>query len=338
MWPTKKSANAVPGADQVELQAPVVARVTGGVPISGVPGQVGAFDALPRGATRHRGRAGNPQIVGLRAGTLPSMRQMIQKLHKAQSVAASVIASSAPQNFLGARWVSGLVRYAPSSVRTSVALRLVSLSPHYFFTQDLHAEDARCRTQREGLTDQLLAPFLNLDTVALDYGCGPGYMALAVARRVRHVEAVDISRGVLSCAGVLNAASNITYETPEEAGSRTELVDLAYSFAVVQHLTDETFRAVLSMLKRRIRPGGSLILHFALPIDGWRTEDQWKADSSVQGRAKLRFGLNCFGRGIDHVEAMVTEAGFSDVRIEPLAGKTDADSAIAAQYWLVAST
>ena len=265
------------------------------------------------------------------------MTRVRQNLHKAQSAAASVITSSASQNFLGARWVSRLVSYAPSSVRTSVVLHLLSLSPHYFYTRDLQAEDARNRTSRERLTDQLLAPFLNLDTVALDYGCGPGYMAAAVARRVRHVEAVDISRGVLACAGVLNDASNITYETPEQAGSRTELVDLAYSFAVVQHLSDETLRTVLSMLKRRIRPDGLLVLHFALPIDGWRTEDQWKADTSVQGRAKLRFGLNCFGRGVDHVQAMVTEAGFSDVRIEPLAGKTDADSDIAAQHWLVAS-
>lgn len=219
-----------------------------------------------------------------------------------------------------------------------MALRLVSLSPHYFFTRDLHAEDARNRISRKGLTDQLLAPFLNVDTVALDYGCGPGYMAAAVARRVRYVEAVDISRGVLACASVLNAGSNIAYETPEEAANRSELIDLAYSFAVVQHLSDETFRAVLSMLKRRLRPAGSLVLHFVLPMDGWRTEDQWRADSSLQGRAKLRFGLNCFGRGVDHVEAMVAEAGFSDVRVEPLAGKTDADSDIAAQHWLVASS
>jgi len=222
-------------------------------------------------------------------------------------------------------------------VRTSLVLHLLSLSPHYFFTSDLHAEDARNRTSREGLTGQLLAEFLNPDTVALDYGCGPGYMAAAVARRVRLVEAVDISRGVLACAGVLNAASNITYETPEEARDRPELVDLAYSFAVVQHLSDETFREVLSMLRRRIRPDGLLVLHFALPIDGWRTEDQLKADSSMQGRAKLRFGLNCFGRGVDHVATMVTDAGFSLVRIESLAGKTDADSDIAAQHWLVAS-
>ena len=271
---------------------------------------------------------------------LPSMRPVMKKStwHSLSSVAAGAITSGAPQNFLGARWVQALVRYAPSRLRTPVVLRLLSFSPHYFYSSDLHAEDARNRVSREGLADQLLAPFLNFDTVAIDYGCGPGYMAAAVARRVRHVEAVDISRGVLACASVLNGAPNITYETPEEAGSRTELVDLAYSFSVVQHLTDETLRAVLSMLKRRIRPGGLLVLHFALPIEGWRTEDQWKADASVRGRAKLRFGLNCFGRGVDHVETMVAGAGFSHVRIEPLAGKTDADGDIAAQHWLVASS
>lgn len=270
-------------------------------------------------------------------GMLPNMRRMMKKLGIARSVAVGAITASDPQSYLDARWVSALVKCSPSRVRIPVVLWVISLSPHYFNTRDLHSEDERNRTSREGLVDQLLAPFLNLDTVALDYGCGPGYMAAAVARRVRHVEAVDISRGVLACAAVLNPASNITYERPEEAGKRTELVDLVYSFAVVQHLTDEVFQDVLLMLRRRIRPGGLLILHFALPVDGWRTEDQWKADSSIQSRAILRFGLNCFGRGIDEVEAMVTDAGFSDIRIEGLAGKTDADSDIAAQHWLVAS-
>lgn len=51
---------------------------------------------------------------------------------------------------------------------------------------------------------------------------------------------VDISLGVLACAEVLNAAPNITYETPADATRRTDIVDLAYSCAVVQHLMDDT--------------------------------------------------------------------------------------------------
>jgi len=265
------------------------------------------------------------------------MANVIERARKLRTAVAGAVTSGGAQNFLGAPWVSALVRHTPPGLRTSVALRLLAASPHYFFTPDLQAEHARCLTQREGLTEQLLTPFLSPDTVALDYGCGPGYMAVAVARRVRRVEAVDISSGVLACAAVLNAAPNIEYETSTEAATRNDQVEIAYSFAVVQHLTDDTFREALLMLKRRVRPEGTLVLHFATPNDGWRTEQQWRDDTSLHGRAKLRFGLNCFGRGTDHFAEMVAEAGFTDIRIEPLAGLTDADADLASQYWLVAT-
>lgn len=261
----------------------------------------------------------------------------MQQLRKAQSAAANAIVSGGPQNFLGANWVPILLRHVPSRFRTAAALRLVSLSPHYFFTRDPRAEDTRSRLQREAIVDQLLAPFLRPDMVVMDYGSGPGYMAAAVARRVRRVEAVDVSRGVLACAQVLNAAPNIIYETPDQARTRTERVDLAYSFAVIQHLTDDVLQSVLVMLRQRVKPHGTLILHFALPTEGWRTEAQWRNDLSVQGRARMRFGLNCFGRGTEHVQELVSDAGFSVIRVEPLADRTDADNAIAAQHWIVAA-
>ena len=266
------------------------------------------------------------------------LHPMQEKMRYAWRVAAGAVTSGGSQNFLGARWVPALLRLTPSRIRTHIALLLLSLSPHYFFTRDRRAEAERNRKSREALVWDLLDPFLDRNTVALDYGCGPGYMAAAVARRIRHLEAVDISRGVLACAQVLNGAANIIYETPEEASRRSEPVDVAYSFAVVQHLTDETFHAVLSLLRRRLRPGGTLLLHFVvLPADGYTTEGQWRADSSLKGRAKLRFALNCFGRGIGDVESLVAEAGFSHVRTEPLAAKTDAEDDISGQHWVVAS-
>jgi hypothetical protein len=42
-------------------------------------------------------------------------------------------------------------------------------------------------------------------------------MTAAVTRRVRMVEAIDVSRGVLAVLKWLKGASNIVYETPEEA-------------------------------------------------------------------------------------------------------------------------
>src|ERR1039457_3091759 len=95
------------------------------------------------------------------------------------------------QNFLGARWVEGLVPISPAPVRERIALRLLSLSPHYFYSSDIDAEAERNRRSRQALSDALLVPHLSAATRVLDYGCGPGYLAYAVAPHVAHVDAVD---------------------------------------------------------------------------------------------------------------------------------------------------
>jgi SAM-dependent methyltransferase len=225
------------------------------------------------------------------------------------------------QNFLGARWVERAVTRAPRSVREQVALRFLSLSPHYFYDRDLAAEDARNRRSRQILADQLIAPHLPPGARVLDYGCGPGYLAGAVARQAGQVHGVDISRGALACARVLNGQPNITYLTPDEFRAAAEPVDVAYSFAVIQHLRTDALLAALALLGESIRPGGKLLLHFAVPSEeGYRTERHWLADGSLSGRAKLRFGLNCFGRSADEMTELVAGCGFTDVTARPLAG------------------
>jgi hypothetical protein len=110
-----------------------------------------------------------------------------------------------------------------------------------------------------------------------------------------------------------------------------------YSFAVARDLTDDTLRRVLSVVRLRLRPGGTLLLHFVLPVDAWRTEAQWRSDSSVKGRVRLRYGLNCFVRAASDMGKLVTEAGFTVLRIEALAGHIDVHDDIPQQHWLVAS-
>ncbi len=39
-----------------------------------------------------------------------------------------------------------------------------------------------------------------------------------------------------------------------------------------------------------------MILHIQLIDDVWKTEDDWKNDSSITGKMKLKYGLHCFGR------------------------------------------
>jgi SAM-dependent methyltransferase len=243
------------------------------------------------------------------------------------------------QNFLGARWVGRLVDRSPAQLRERVALRLLSLSPHYFYARDIRAEAERNRRSRQALVDTLIAPHLIRAARVLDYGCGPGYMACAVAARAEHVDAVDISSGVLACAKALNGRPNISYLRPDELRQEPETVDLAYSFAVVQHLRTELLVDMLGLLADKLRPDGNLLLHFAVPGQGgWRTEAEWTADQSIVGRAKLRYGLNCFGRSVSEMEALVSGSGFTDVAIRSLSGSVTVpgDDDITQQHWLTA--
>jgi SAM-dependent methyltransferase len=241
------------------------------------------------------------------------------------------------QNFLGARWVEGAVSHCPVSARERLALRFLSLSPHYFYDSDIRAEHARNRESRQILADTLIAPHVTGQARVIDYGCGPGYLAAAVADKVAHVDAADISRGVLACARVLNGRPNVSYVTPGELRRSSGTADVAYSFAVVQHLRTAALTQMLANLRDQVRSGGVLLLHFAMPDQVWRSEDEWLGDSSPGNRAKLRYALNCFGRSAEVMTDLVTQSGFTDVAVQSLSGQVSlpADD-IDQQHWLIA--
>jgi SAM-dependent methyltransferase len=92
-------------------------------------------------------------------------------------------------------------------------------------------------------------------------------------------------------------------------------VDLIYSFAVIQHVTDDVFRSMLGEWRRVLRPGAKVICQAVLNADGWKSEAQWRADRSLRGRLRWRFGLHCFSRNRDSLYATVTAAGFSPPEI-----------------------
>jgi SAM-dependent methyltransferase len=241
------------------------------------------------------------------------------------------------QNFLGARWVEFAVNNCPPQARERVALRLLSLSPHYFFDADIRGEHARNRQSRQILANTLIAPHLTEQAHVLDYGCGPGYLAAAVADKAAHVNAVDISRGVLACARALNGRPNISYQTPDELGRHSAEVDVAYSFAVAQHLRTPVLTRMLGIVGRQVRSGGVILLHFAVPGQVWRTEAEWLASRSLAGRAKLHYGLNCFGRSAVEMTDLVARSGFTDVSVKPLSGCANLpDDDIAQQHLLTA--
>ncbi len=267
---------------------------------------------------------------------------VVKTARTAGTLAVQFATSGAGQNFLGAPWVPRLVEAVPERARERAALRLLALSPHYFYDRDVRAEAERNRRTRQALAEALIAPHLTPRARVIDYGCGPGYLARAVAGLAgagAHVDAVDISRGVLACARALNGVPGVSYLTPDELGRRDGGADLAYSFAVVQHLrTDAVIRA-LRLLAAKLRPGATLLVHFAEPgPDGWRTEAEWDADQSLTGRARRQYGLHCFGRTSEEMRDLVTGQGFTGAEVTPLRGQltVPGDDDVPSQHLLTA--
>ena len=241
--------------------------------------------------------------------------------------------SDRSQNFLGARWVSASVNRAPASLKRWLALRYLALSPHYFYrtpanaglnTQDfLEFELHRNRHSRQLILDNLLQKYLDRDFTCLDYGCGPGFLAHAVSPTAAKVIACDISGGVLACAKIIHPEPNIDYRQIAANGAvpvADEAVDLVYSFAVIQHVTDDVFKRILSELRRILKTSGTVVCHIVLDgAPGWKPESVWRADNSVRGRLKWNVGLRCFSRSQDSIQSMVSDAGFKSIQVLSIA-------------------
>lgn len=238
------------------------------------------------------------------------------------------------QNFLGARWIQTVLKHAPAAKRREYALKLLSLSPHYFLDADdpkyrslsksQYVEDAfqRSRVGRQKIYEQILKDHISADAVVIDYGCGPGFLARVLAQHAQKVYAFDISEGVLACARILNNEPNLEYLIADESGWTAVpdgSVNTVVSIAMAQHLSDDILAGVLDVCARKLRSGGMLIMHIHLLDRGWKSEDDWKADTSVRGKIKYKYGLHCFGRTAAQYIVMASRYGFEDIDIRPLA-------------------
>lgn len=258
-----------------------------------------------------------------------------------------------PQTFLGAKWIKKVLDRTAASKKRIWALRLLSLSPHYFLrpddpelnglSDDEHLEKGfqLSLNSRVRIYELIFKSHLRSDDILIDYGCGPGFLAKITSPHVKKIYACDISQGALACASVLNCGENIEYVLATKEGLREiadESVDAVVSFAVIQHLSDEIFEVVLDNCRQKLKPGGRLLLHIQMLNDLWKTEDDWKNDTSIKGRLKFRYGLHCFGRTEeDHVK-LVAKHGFENIKIEDLANMVPDDlDAVRSQGLLTAT-
>lgn len=219
--------------------------------------------------------------------------------------------------------ISLLLKITPKKLRKDLALRILSTSPHYFIYQGstrykglsnnevLIREHQRNLTSRKEIFEKILRDHLKPHMMVLDFGCGPGNLAIHISNNVRRVLALDISRGVIACAKELNNSPNICYV----AGDRRFLrriadssLDLIYSFAVVQHLRDDLLLECLDGFYRILKSGGKVICHFAIG------EKRIDPEGFLGRNASLRYRE----RSEPCMRKMVHGAGFQGIDLFPV--------------------
>ncbi len=256
---------------------------------------------------------------------------------------------SGTQNFLGARWIEPFLAKVSEQKKRFWALRILSLSPHYFLDPDnpkyrqmssaeyLEQMFRESADTRKDIFENLIKPNIEPSFAVMEYGCGPGFLAKETAGFAAKIYGCDISRGVLACARILNNAPNLTYVVADEKGLAevgTESLDAIYSVAVIQHLSNDIFGRVLKNCEAKLKKGGKLILHIQLIDNVWKTEDHWKNDLSITGKMKLKYGLHCFGRTEkEHID-IIKNFKFRVVSITPLS--IVAGDEVSAQSLLIA--
>jgi ubiquinone/menaquinone biosynthesis C-methylase UbiE len=254
-------------------------------------------------------------------------------------LARLLIASSKDHAFLDRGWLPWLLTCSPRFWRKGLALRLLSLSPHYWMHQwlecyplgmsrreVLRSEYERNLLSRRELCDKLLRRYLQPSMTVLDFGCGPGFLARAVSPLVQQVVAADVSRGVIACAAVLNGADNIRYlanASDNLAAVADDSIDLLYSFAVIQHLRKQQTAGFFREFARVLRPGGQGVIHFLLGQSAVHEHQGWEL-----GRVEVR--MASFSQ--EEITDLVHQAGLRDVRVIPVASLGALDDNIGSEH------
>jgi 2-polyprenyl-3-methyl-5-hydroxy-6-metoxy-1,4-benzoquinol methylase len=270
------------------------------------------------------------------------MSKLIKKLLR--SLTIFFTSDFKEQNFLGNHLLPLVFKITPQKYKRGLALRTLGISPHYFICQHsnrypknishnkiLEREHQRNLSSRKEIYEKILEKYLCQQMIVLDFGCGPGYLAKFVAEKVKKVTAVDISCGVIECAKVLNNSHNIFYyiNNGKDLSNINDCsLDLIYSFAVVQHLSDELFKGFLQEFFRVLKPNGKVICHIIIG------DKRFEHSSFFKKNINLRF----VERPENDVRDIIQDSGFIDVDFIPVKRIADLnDDDISKQHLFVSS-
>lgn len=144
------------------------------------------------------------------------------------------------------------------------------------------------------------------DDVALDVACGPGSVAVAMARRARHAAGLDFTAAMLAQAAALAAEQGVqniewhqgdVYALPFADGAFS-IVTCRFAF---HHF--ENPQAALREMARVCRPGGRVVL-----CDGFASADQAKA-AAFNRMEKLRDPSTAAFLTLDALRGLFAGAG-----------------------------
>jgi ubiquinone/menaquinone biosynthesis C-methylase UbiE len=132
------------------------------------------------------------------------------------------------------------------------------------FANGIDAQIARNAYTRGALFLRALRETLPPGGQVLDYGCGPGRLALLVAKAGYCVRAMDPSEGMIVEARKLDTSGlDLAFEKAD--GGRPELPSNYFDAIVCSSVIEYVRRplALLEQFRLSLRPGGSLIISFA---------------------------------------------------------------------------